>query len=139
MVSRSAWTREWWDKQRTNYKLVTSYLVLAELEAGNHHYKAEKIELLRQNASMLVAPPEIADIVRAYIGGLVMPRDPIADATHLAIASFHGCDILLTWNCAHLANPRKFRHIEKINGELGLSVPIIATPLQLLDEDLDES
>src|SRR5712691_1000632 len=33
----------------------------------------------------------------------VMPADPAGDALHLAIASFHKCDFLLTWNCQHLA------------------------------------
>jgi hypothetical protein len=38
----------------------------------------------------------IAEIVQAYIDHSVMPRDPVGDALHLAIASFHKCDYLLT-------------------------------------------
>jgi hypothetical protein len=53
---------------------------------------------------------------------------------HLAIASFHQLEVLLTWNCKHLANPNKFGHIAKINGELGLPVPLITTPLNYLSE-----
>ena len=58
------------------------------------------------------------------------------DALHLAIASYHRCDFLVTWNCKHLANANKFGHIRRINGILGLSVPSLVTPLELLGEDL---
>ena len=48
-----------------------------------------------------------------------------------ALASFHKCDYLLTWNCRHLANANKFNHIRRVNTLLGLSVPTLATPLEL--------
>jgi hypothetical protein len=34
----------------------------------------------------------------------LMPADPGGDAMHLALASYHKCDFLVTWNCRHLAN-----------------------------------
>jgi hypothetical protein len=64
-----------------------------------------------------------------------MPRDGAGDALHLALASFYSMDVLLTWNCKHLANPNKFSHIEQVNGELGLSTPLMTTPLNYLSED----
>ena len=68
-----------------------------------------------------------------------MPTDPTGDALHLALASFYRIDFLLTWNCKHLANANKFGHIRRINTRLGLYVPNIVTPLELLDdEDNDE-
>ena len=78
--------------------------------------------------------PRIDEIVETYVQNLLMPQQPIADAVHLALASFHGCEVLLTWNCVHLANPNKFRHIEKINKRLGLKAPAVITPLELLGD-----
>jgi hypothetical protein len=46
----------------------------------------------------------------------------------------HKCDILLTWNCVHLANANKFNHIRYVNTMIGLYVPTITTPLELLGE-----
>ena len=74
------------------------------------------------------------DTVSAYISHDLMPADPAGDALHLAIASVHKCDILLTWNCRHLANANKFAHIRRVNGMLGLFVPMLITPLELLGE-----
>ena len=64
-----------------------------------------------------------------------MPQDADGDALHLAIASFYGLDVLLTWNCTHLANPNKFDHIATVNNDLGLKVPLLTTPLNYLSED----
>lgn len=47
-----------------------------------------------------------------------------------------GVDFLLTCNCKHLANANKAPHIRVANTRLGLAVPLLVTPLQLLGEDL---
>ncbi|TAN47249.1 MAG: hypothetical protein EPN21_18080 [Methylococcaceae bacterium] len=39
----------------------------------------------------------------------------------------------LTWNCRHLANANKFGHIRRINTLLGLFVPTLVTPLELIE------
>ncbi len=61
-----------------------------------------------------------------------MPTDPAGDALHLALASYHKCDFLVTWNCRHLANANKIGHIRRVNTMLGLFVPALVTPLELL-------
>ena len=76
----------------------------------------------------------IIEIVQTYLERELMPRDPTGDALHLALASYHKCDMLLTWNCRHLANANKFPHIRRINTMLGLYVPALVTPLELLGE-----
>jgi len=41
----------------------------------------------------------------------------------------------LTWNCEHLANANKFQHIRRVNSMLGLFIPSLVTPLELLGEN----
>lgn len=36
------------------------------------------------------------------------------------------------WNCEHLANANKFGHIRRVNTLLGLHVPSLVTPLELM-------
>ena len=67
-----------------------------------------------------------------YIQHKAMPKDPAGDALHLALASYHKCDFLLTWNCNHLANANKFTHIQRLNTLLGLFTPGLVTPLELI-------
>jgi predicted nucleic acid-binding protein len=124
-------TRHWWKRYRHLYQLVTSDAVLIELEAGDHPNKSHKLKLL-DNVERLAILPIIDDIVARYIENKVVPDDAGGDAYHLAMASFYNIDFLLTWNCKHLANPNKFKHIHVINARLELSTPILCTPEQLV-------
>jgi hypothetical protein len=84
---------------------------------------------------MLEIDTEVLEIARIYIERLLMPDDADGDALHLAIASYHNMDVVLTWSCKHLANANKFGQIGELNGELGVSIPLITTPLNYLSED----
>jgi hypothetical protein len=64
-----------------------------------------------------------------------MPREAEGDAYHLALASLCKVDFLLTWNCQHLANANKVRHLTILNSRLGLAMPVITTPLTLIREN----
>ena len=131
MVARRDWTRHWWDEMSDDYLLVSSVAVLDELQSGDFPNRDQAIELL-SSLPLVPLELEIAEIVRVYIEQKVMPNDPVGDALHLALASFHKCDFLLTWNCRHLANANKFGHIRRVNAMLGLYIPLLVTPLELL-------
>lgn len=137
MVARRQWTREWWSNASDNYLLVTSLAVLDELNRGSFPGKTEAVEMISR---LLFLPIEsaIAEIVEVYIKQRLMPSDPVGDALHLALASYHKCDFLLTWNCRHLANANKFDHIRRVNAMLGLYVPTLVTPLELIGSQNDE-
>lgn len=131
MVSRRLWTREWFDASEGIDQLVTSSAVLEELERGEFPNREAAIEMIA-GLSPLPITDEIREIVQEYIKRLLMPADPSGDALHLALASFYGCDFLVTWNCKHLANANKFDNIARVNGILKLSVPKLVTPLELI-------
>lgn len=138
MVARRGWTRQWWDHAAGLYEIVTSAAVIAELSRGDFPNKDQCLALMTP-VPLVTMDPAILDIVKAYIANQVMPNDPVGDALHLALSSYHKCDFLLTWNCRHLANANKFGHIRRINHLLGLFVPSLVTPLELLgDEDEDK-
>ena len=129
--ARRNWTREWWDDCRSDYETVTSTAVLAELDRGGLAHRRRALDLALSLPAIAVED-DVADIVRFYIEHRVMPRDPTGDALHLALASLEKCDYLLTWNCEHLANANKFGHIRRVNTMLGLHIPLLITPLELM-------
>ncbi len=131
IVARRRWTRQWWSGAPERYELVTSSPVLDELAGGPRERVAERLTLVRE-LPLLAIEPGIGEILQAYLRHKLMPADPAGDALHLALASYHKCDFLVTWNCRNLANANKFEHIRRINSMLGLFVPILATPLELL-------
>jgi len=136
-VARREWTCEWWDNYYQDYEVVSSVAVLEELMEGEYLKKEKCLDLLK-NIPLLSIEQEVAEIVEVYITHKLMPNNPAGDALHLAIASFHKCDFLLTWNCKHIANANKINHIRRINTLLGLHIPNLVTPLEMLGENNDE-
>jgi predicted nucleic acid-binding protein len=133
-VARMHWTRQWWAEYGPQFELLTSPAVILELQQGSTEKTEERLELVSRLA-LLDINDAVERIVATYIARRVMPNDPGGDALHLAIASYYRLDVLLTWNCRHLANPNKMQHIRAVNRELGLSMPLLTTPLNYVGGD----
>ena len=134
MQARRDWTRAWWELPKWNDELVIGLPVISELEETPTP-KRDKALALIAGLRILPYAPEITEIVEVYFAHKLMPLEAQGDADHLALASFHNCDLLVTWNCKHLANANKFGHIHRVNALLGLRTPALVTPLQLLEND----
>nr|VFK32645.1 MAG: Predicted nucleic acid-binding protein, contains PIN domain [Candidatus Kentron sp. MB]VFK35353.1 MAG: Predicted nucleic acid-binding protein, contains PIN domain [Candidatus Kentron sp. MB]VFK77240.1 MAG: Predicted nucleic acid-binding protein, contains PIN domain [Candidatus Kentron sp. MB] len=126
------WTRRWWSEIAPNFTLVTGPPVIAELRKGACAAATEQRLSLLNDAELLNTTDHIDEVVNIYMKKLLMPNDPSGDAVHLALASVHRVEALLTWNCRHLANPNKMEHIRRVNHELGLPTPLLMTPLNYL-------
>ena len=131
MVARRDWTRRWFDVAVTSDRIVSSVAVLDELRRGDFPGRDDCLAML-DTIEMLELDDPVFEIVEAYLANKLMPSDPFGDALHLALASYHRCDFLVTWNCLHLANANKFGKIRRINGILGLYTPELVTPMELL-------
>lgn len=130
-LAKQRLTRQWWDEYANLFILTSSTAVIDELEEGSRQVKLDRLALL-DGIEIFDPTVEILHIAQVYMEKLIMPQEPQGDAFHLAIASFYRVDILLTWNCAHLANPNKFDFIIRINQELGLPTPVLTTPADYL-------
>lgn len=131
VTSRRFWTCEWWASAAARHDLITSEEVLLELSAGTSHLVPLRLALL-DHIPVLQITPAVIETAETYIRHKLMPGRPSGDAYHLALASHHGCDFILTWNIRHLANPNKLAHARHMNQRLGLPLPQVVTPLDLL-------
>ena len=127
MVARREWTRRWWQIAMSTERIVSSVAVEEELMDGDFPGRNDALRMM-EDIELLEINDTVSEIVEAYIAHQLMPADPFGDALHLAIASYHRCDFLVTWNCKHLANANKFGHIRLVNGILGIHVPALVTP-----------
>ena len=108
-AAQKYWTRIWWDELRNRYEAVVSRAVVDELKHRDFPHSQQALDLI-ENIPEVPIEDEIRQIVKIYIRNQVMPKNPLGDALHLALASYHKCDYLLTWNCKHIANPNKSKH-----------------------------
>ncbi|CAN5859779.1 hypothetical protein BH11PLA1_BH11PLA1_18200 [soil metagenome] len=128
-----AQTRLWWERFAPRYELVTSDYVIAEFLVAPAVKSAQATRFFA-DVRVLPAVPRLGAVINEYIRAKVMPASEHGDAAHLAVASLHAVDFILTWNCRHLANANKARHIAAVNARLGLQTPIIATPFEIIPE-----
>lgn len=71
-------------------------------------------------------------LAEALISERIIPAKATEDALHIAIATLHRVDFLLTWNCRHIANPVIQESIAEFLEQQGLFLPIICTPEEIL-------
>lgn len=139
-VRATAWqqlTSQWWEQEKPKYELFISELVLAEAGAGDPgaaHRRLDALqgilELAISDEAKLLAARLVAD------GGI--PVHAEADALHVAIASVHAIDYLLTWNCRHIDNAATKPMVRSICAVAGYTCPEICTPLELLSEETED-
>ena len=133
--ARRQWTREWWASPKPDQQRVTSAVVIEELGKIPDAVRREESLALLRSLEELEYTREVAEIAGVYLHHKLMPAEALGDADHLALASFYNCDMLVTWNCKHLANANKTGHIRRVNALLGLRTPLLVTPLELLEQD----
>ena len=102
---------------RGEYDVVVSEAITDELSHPDFPHSQDALGMVVDIPRIEIVD-EVRDIVKVYISRSIMPQNPVGDALHLALASYHKCDYLLTWNCKHLANPNKFQRIRIVNTSL---------------------
>ena len=127
-------TVEWWENRRHLFDLFISQVVLDEASSGDPKAAALRLEFLK-GIPFLEITPTIAMLAEALVKEGAFPDTAIDDAYHLAIASVHAMNFLLTWNFRHLANAERKERMQNILLKHGFSMPIICTPEELMGED----
>ena len=81
---------------------------------------------------VLDVTPQAAEIAEALIAEGPLPEKAADDAFHLATATVHDMDYLVTWNCTHLANAEMADGIERVLNARGFDLLRICTPEELM-------
>ena len=118
-------------------RTVISPLVASELGRLKEPHRSSYLKLIA-NLEQVDLTEEAAILAEGYIARGIFHRKYIADALHVAIASFHKIDYLVTWNFGHLANVRRQARIRLFNTAAGFYVPMIVTPEFLVSEATEQ-
>ena len=129
-------TRSWWER-RSEYDLVVSQSVWQECAAGDPDAALRRLAAL-EDLDVLAVTEDMISLAEALIAQRLIPAKAIEDSLHIAIATLHHVEFLLTWNCRHIANPVIQEGIAEYLEQRGLYLPIICTPEELLGGQDDE-
>jgi predicted nucleic acid-binding protein len=119
--------RDWWDNERSKFRVVTSQLVLDEAALGDPTAAAKRLELL-DGIDLIPVDPRVEMIADELIARHLMPVKARLDALHVATAAVGGVQFLLTQNCRHIANGHTLPGVYATLAELGFPDLLIYTP-----------
>jgi hypothetical protein len=124
-------TRQWWERRRPAYDLRVSQFVLDEASEGDPEAAARRMAALR-DVPVLEDSPEVRVLAKALVRPGLLPEVAVIDALHLAVATIHEVDFLLTWNCRHLANAELLKEIGRLVRMNEYEMPTVCTPEELM-------
>ncbi|MBI5215188.1 MAG: type II toxin-antitoxin system VapC family toxin [Ignavibacteriae bacterium] len=126
-------TREWWEKRREHFDIYISELVLEEAKAGDETAAAKRLDVLKL-FPLLEVTNEVNELAKELLITRTIPQKAARDAAHIAYATIHHMNFLMTWNCVHIANAVIIQSVAKICRRYGYELPFICTPEELLGE-----
>jgi len=125
-------TLEWWSHHRQKYDLTTSALVVQETSCGDGK-KAIGRQFVLKDVRLLAITPEAIALAKVLIQKGPLPKKAEEDALHIATATVHRVDYLLSWNCKHIANVFMQKDLNRIIQTQGWECPTICTPESMLE------
>lgn len=126
-------TRRWWEERRSQFTLYVSQVVLDEAAQGDPEMANKRLNIL-QDISVLELTESVQKLGLQFLTRSNLPPKASDDAIHIAAATVHRLDYLLTWNCKHIANAQIQRKLTEISLDFGYKLPTICTPYELMGE-----
>ena len=124
-------TQDWWAARRDQFTCNVSQVVIDEASSGDSAEVQKRLAII-SGLAILEVTSDAESLTQAIMAAGMLPAHAFPDAAHVAVATVHGVDYLLTWNCKHLANAQIARQLARVCEELGHRMPIICTPEELM-------
>lgn len=134
-AARQLQAKALWDAQG-RFQLLVSPTVIEEAQRGN----SQQAQLRLQAAQALQVLPlnnEAAFLAQLLIDRQALPKDAVADALHIAIATVNCIKVLASFNFKHLASVFARAKIEQTLRQLGYEPPLIASPQEIIGASND--
>jgi len=125
-------TEEWWENTLSLLNPFVSPIVIEEVSRGDEASAKLRLEKIVR-FPVLEITNEVRDLAELYFKRIPIPDKARGDAFHLAVATYHGMDFLVSWNFTHILSARVRAVIQDINTIRGISTPIICTPEELME------
>ena len=130
---KQAATLQWWEQFAPMCDIYVSQHVGDEAADGNAEFAKRRTASMQSSIALDGLTPEVKRVAKELLYNHAVPDKEITDAMHIATASVYEMDVLLTWNCRHMANPVTLPQTAMIVGRCGHRCPIIITPDEFIE------
>ncbi|RKU28524.1 hypothetical protein C6499_09965 [Candidatus Poribacteria bacterium] len=126
-------SRRLWENYADRFEFVISPVVRVEIQQGDVIAAGQRLEVVSQ-LTVLEVLPEANVLAQKLIDAGAVPRNSELDAQHIAIATAHGVDYLVSWNHKHIVNENKREHINSVCQKVGFQPITLCTPMELMED-----
>lgn len=87
----------------------------------------------KENLEYLKVDGEALNLAKQYVDENVVGKTSFDDCIHIALATIHKTDILVSWNFKHIVNVYRIRGYNSVNLKNGYSQLEIRSPKEIID------
>jgi len=128
-------TKDFWDQIDTANTFI-SELVRQEASQGDKLAAQLRLKSIN-NLKELEIDEECKQLAKILLNKNVVPKEFPEDALHIAVASVHNMDVIVTWNFKHINNPVMRQKIKMAVERVGYESPELCSPEEFLGDNYE--
>ena len=133
LAARQRASRQLWEDYTDRFEFVISDIVSNEVQLGDPNAAQRRLEVI-SSLRVLELLPEIDVLGQKLLDTGAVPRNSEPDAQHIAIATVHGVEYLVSWNHKHIVNENRRERINSVCRATGFQPTTICTPMELMED-----
>ena len=119
--------------QQGEFTILFSAVTQEELEFAPDPVKELVTDLRADQTEFLELNGEVVELAQEYISEKVVGQTSYADCLHIALATIHRADLLISWNFKHIVNIERIRGYNSVNIKNGYKQLEIRSPRELMN------
>lgn len=121
-----------------HYIGYTSMSVIREISKAQEEKRKQLLELIQQfNIEILEDEPEAERIADIYVKEGIIPAKYMTDGLHIALATIHDMDIIVSWNFKHIVKRKTILMTNVVNYREGYRNIDIYSPSEVIENGED--
>lgn len=93
---------------------------------------------LNTSVEKLIVKKEAIELAAKYVQEKVVGKTSMDDCIHIATATIHEIDVLVSWNFKHIVNIQRIKGYNSINKDFGYQNLEIRSPKDLINHENDK-
>ena len=114
--------------QNGEFTVLLSSVTQNELENAPTHVQELVKSMKSEFVELLAISDEAIELANNYINEKVVGQSSYTDCLHIALATIHRADFLISWNFRHIVNVQRIRGYNSINIRNGYKQLEIRSP-----------
>ncbi|MBF0593666.1 MAG: PIN domain protein [Candidatus Omnitrophica bacterium] len=129
----SEWSNLLVDNFRKGYlKPIVSDMLADEISRAPARVKDKYREILDYGAEEVATDATVLKLVQDYLHRKILDTKFKSDLTHIALATVHNADVLVSWNFKHIVQYAKISQFNAVNIEQGYKTIGIYSPREVV-------